>query len=178
MAISAKFVADFADFQSAVSAAQSKLVSFETGAGKVQAALGRMETSLSGRKLIQDATLMAQAVENIGGPAKLTATELQKLGSQAQAAADKMARMGLDVPPGLQAIATAAQKAEAGQKTLGQTVEGGSTSHSGSWSRRRCPPRRFWARSKARSAGSSACSPRASRPPARPSMRTCKSRRR
>lgn len=110
MAISGKFVADFADFNTAVQGAQTKLVSFETGASKVTSSLERMEQSLSGKKLIQDATLAVQAVENIGGVSKLTETELQKLASQATAATDKMRAMGIDIPPGLQKIADAATK--------------------------------------------------------------------
>jgi len=111
VAISGKFVADFADFTTAVQGAETKLVSFETGASKVTSSLQRMETSLSGRKLIQDATLAVQAVENIGGVSKLTDAELQKLAAQASAAAAKMRAMGIEVPPGIQKIAAAADHA-------------------------------------------------------------------
>jgi hypothetical protein len=124
MAISATFKADFADFQRAAQEATTKLVTFETGAAKAAAALGRMETSLSGKKLIQDATLMAQAVENIGGISKLTGDELQKVGAQAQAAADKMIRMGLEVPPKIQNIADAAKAAEAALEKVTTTTGG------------------------------------------------------
>jgi hypothetical protein len=112
MAIQASFQADFTNFQRAAQEAQAKLVTFESSAAKVTAALGRMETSLSGKKLIQDATLMAQAIENTGGVAKLTGDELQKFGAQAQAAADKLVKLGLEVPPGIQKIADAAVAAE------------------------------------------------------------------
>ncbi|MEP7304218.1 MAG: hypothetical protein ABJA98_01745 [Acidobacteriota bacterium] len=105
MAITGTFQADFSQFQAAVAAAETKLVSFETGSSKVTSALGRMETSLSGRKLIQDASLAVQAVENIGGVSKLTEAELQRLATQASAAADKMRAMGIEVPPGIQRIA-------------------------------------------------------------------------
>ena len=122
MAISGKFVADFSDFQAAVTSAETKLVSFETGANKVQASLERMENSLSGRKMIADATLMAQAVENVGGVSSLTDAELQRLGDSADEAIEKMKRMGVDVPPELQKISTAAAEARTGVEGIGEAA--------------------------------------------------------
>jgi hypothetical protein len=122
VAISGKFVGDFDDFNRAVASAETKLVSFEAGSSKVTSALERMETSLSGRKLIQDATLAAQAVENIGGVSKLTEAEVQRLGAQASAAADKMRAMGITVPPGIQNIADRARGAAEDTLRLGASA--------------------------------------------------------
>lgn len=112
MAITAKFVADFSPFTDAVNKAEVELRSFEQNASKVGKSLNSMVDNFSGRKLIQDATLMAEAVERIGGPTKLTQNELQRLGARAQEAAEKMHKLGVDVPPGIQKIAAAAQDAE------------------------------------------------------------------
>ncbi len=130
MAISAKFAADFSQFQSAVTDAQSKLASFETGAGKVATALGKLETSLSGRTLIQNATLMAEAVTRLGGSAgtaggilRLTDKELQTMGATASEAAAKLTAMGKAVPDSIQQIATAAEKATKSLKATGEQLQ-------------------------------------------------------
>src|SRR5688500_14170312 len=99
MPITATFSADFSSFQTAVSKAETSLRSFETGAHKVQGSLNRMVDSFSGRKLISDATLMAEAVERTGGSARLTDVEFARLQATVGAAKDKMVAMGQDVPP-------------------------------------------------------------------------------
>ena len=110
MAISGKFLADFEAFYSAVQKAEVELRGMETGAGKVGTSLNRMVDNFSGRKVIQDATLMAEAVERIGGTSKLTEQELERVAATATEAATKMKAMGVDVPPGIAAIATQATK--------------------------------------------------------------------
>lgn len=112
MAVSAVFKADFSSFQQAVEKANVSLRSFETGATKVEKSLNRMSNSLSGQAVIQQAQLMATAVDKIGGVSSLTAKELARLGPQAAEAAEKMARMGLGVDKRLTDIAAAAKKAE------------------------------------------------------------------
>src|SRR2546427_11774651 len=107
MSVNAKFIADFSSFQAAVAQAEVQLRGFEGSAAKVETSLNRMANSLSGTKLIQDATLMAQAVEQIGGPSKLTTNELARLGTQAGEAGEKMKRLRIEGPPGLEAIASA-----------------------------------------------------------------------
>jgi hypothetical protein len=101
------FKADFSDFYSAVQKAEKHLVEFEDDANKVTASLSRMTDNFSGKKLMQDATLAARAVEDLGGVSTLTAKELQIVGAKASEAADKMVRMGKDVPPEVQKIADA-----------------------------------------------------------------------
>ena len=59
--------ADFSSFTKAVDNAVISLKGFETGAGKVGDSLQRMADRFDGRKVIQDAILMADAVEKIGG---------------------------------------------------------------------------------------------------------------
>jgi hypothetical protein len=109
MPITGTFGADFSAFQTAVDQATTKLITFEGNATNVTNSLSRMEKSFSGVKIIQDATLMADAIERVGGVSKLTADELERAGNQAQAAADKMRAMGMDVPEGIQRIADAAK---------------------------------------------------------------------
>jgi len=111
MAISAKFQADFSDFQSAVAKAEVSLKTFETGAGKVGTSLNKMANSLSGNTIIQQATVMAEAVERVGGVSTLTEKELAKVSATATEAANKLRALGQDVPPGIQKIADAAKGA-------------------------------------------------------------------
>src|SRR5690349_3543167 len=112
MPINAKFQADFASFFAAVDKAETELKSFETQAGKVEKSLSRMTDNFSGRKLIQEATLAAKAVENVGGVSKLTETELKKVAASVEVASAKMKALGIEVPKSFTAITDAAKKAE------------------------------------------------------------------
>src|SRR5262245_16805859 len=110
--ISAKFQADFTSFEDAVKKADVTLKTLVSDADKVPASLARIGNSLQGTKLIQDATLMAEAVQRIGGVAVLTEKELQRVGAQAAEAAEKMRKLGIGVPENLQQIADAAKAAQ------------------------------------------------------------------
>ena len=87
MAIKAEFQADFSSFYDAVQQATVELRSFEAGAAKVEDQLTRMGNRFSGQKIIQDATLMAEAIERAGGVATLTEAELARVGRTANEAA-------------------------------------------------------------------------------------------
>ncbi len=129
MAVTAKFQADFTTFYDAVQKADVQLKGLDTGAGKVSTSLTRMANSLNGTKLIQDATLMAAAVDKIGGVSKLTAAELQKVGAQAADAIAKINARGLkdlglkEVPPDLVKIAQAADAAAKPVASLGSAFQ-------------------------------------------------------
>jgi hypothetical protein len=71
-----------------------ELKSFETGANKVEGSIKRMADSLSGVKVIQEARIMAAAIEKIGGVTKLTDAEMKKFTATMGAAADKMKALG------------------------------------------------------------------------------------
>lgn len=122
MSISARFEADFASFQSAVKNAETSLKSFETGAGRVETSLNKMVDSLSGRRLVQDATLMAEAVDRIGGVSKLSTSELERMSSKATEAVAKMKALGVDVPVGLQKIADHSKLTSVQLDAMGSTA--------------------------------------------------------
>jgi hypothetical protein len=107
MAINARFQADFSSFLDAIAKADVALVDMSKGASKVEGSLNRMTDGFSGRKLIQEATLMAEAIERAGGVSMLTARELEQVGTKANEATEKMKKLGLDAPPGLQKLADA-----------------------------------------------------------------------
>src|SRR5580765_5929064 len=112
MALSATFAADFSTFTNACAKAEVSLKGIESGASAGGSKLTRMGDSLSGNKNIQQAALLAGAVERVGGVSVLTATELQRVGTVATEAAEKLRVLGQDVPPGIQKIAEAAKAAE------------------------------------------------------------------
>lgn len=113
MAVTAKFQADFSSFDKAVKEAEIELRSFESGAGKVEKALSNMVDRFSGRRAIQEAGLIERAVQEVGGISALTEKELQTLGAKATEAIEKMKKIGVVVPPGLQNVADAAKTADA-----------------------------------------------------------------
>src|ERR1051326_290634 len=112
MPLNATFSADFASFVRACADAEVSLKGIDSGASKVGTSLTRMADSLSGVKVIQQATLMAEAVGRVGGVSTLTQTELAKVGAVAQEAQAKLIALGQEVPPKIQAIADAAKAAQ------------------------------------------------------------------
>lgn len=123
MAVTAKFQADFSSFLQAIDKAEVALVDFGQGAGKVESSLNRMVDNFSGRKLIQEASLMTIAVEKAGGIATLTASEIEKVGTKANEAADKMKKLGYDVPAGLQKLADETKNVDTASGALTDTVK-------------------------------------------------------
>lgn len=105
MALSATFTANFSNFYDAVTKAESKLKDFGTGADRVGGRLSSLTNQFSGIKIVQEATVMAKAIEDIGGASMLTAKELQRVGATAQEAVEKMKKLGMDVPKNIQDIA-------------------------------------------------------------------------
>ncbi len=126
MAIKAVIGTDFTSFFDAVKKADVTLQGFEGSAVKVEKSLGRMTDSFKGTKLISDATLMAQAIENAGGVATLTGKQLEIAGAKAEEAAQKMRLVGEQVPENLQKVADAATQA---QHALGQFDIAGAIEH-------------------------------------------------
>lgn len=109
MAVTAKFTADFSSFTDAIDKAEVELADFSKGAAGVEARLNRMVDNFSGRKLIQEAALMSTAIEKSGGVATLTGQQLEQAGKKAAEAAEKMKKLGIDVPVSIQNIADAAK---------------------------------------------------------------------
>src|SRR5678816_4591911 len=110
MALTAKFIADFSSFNDAVSKAEAKLSDFATGASKVENALKRMTDGLVGKKVVQEAALMAKSVEAIGGVANLTASNLSRVAKASAEAVDQLQRLGKGVPEGIARLARESQK--------------------------------------------------------------------
>jgi hypothetical protein len=103
--LNARFDADFSQLQKAVDGADVHLQTFEKAANRASAEVGKLASSFRGDALIRDATLAAKAVEAIGGSARLSATEQQKLLTTTTAAIDALKRQGAEIPPGIAKIA-------------------------------------------------------------------------
>lgn len=101
----AKFLADFAPFEAALERAETKVREFGTEPQKVERALSRMTDAFSGRRLIEEATLAAEAVQRIERQGGLTGEELRKVATLADQAAQKLRAMGQDVPERLATLA-------------------------------------------------------------------------
>src|SRR5262245_193461 len=112
MAITATFRADFSSFLDAVDKAEVALVDFSKGASKVESSLNKMVDNFSGRKLIQEATLLTTAIDKAGGVSKLTAKELEAAGNKAAEAAEKMKKLGYEVPAAMEKIIAESKKLE------------------------------------------------------------------
>lgn len=130
MAVNAVFLADFASFHHAVQKAEVELRSFESGANKVTSTLNRMTDSFSGRKIISEATLMAEVFQRAGGSASFTTSELQRMGTTGAAAVEKMRALGIDIPPGIQKIA---DQAKGVNKVIGSDLLGTLTKVAGAF---------------------------------------------
>lgn len=131
MPLSAKFEADFSTFYDACQKAEVSLKSFEGGAAKAEGQLNSMADALTGRKLISDATLMAEAVQRVGGTATLTATQLMRVRTQALEAEAKLTALGKSVPPEIRKITDEARGAEVRLQRMAEAplrlVKGAST---------------------------------------------------
>jgi hypothetical protein len=104
MAVTAKFRADFGDFEQAVRGAEAQLADFGKGATSAASSLARVTDAFSGRVLIQQATLAVRAVSDLGGASTLTEKEVVKLSATLDDAAAKAGKMGIQLPQGLQAF--------------------------------------------------------------------------
>jgi hypothetical protein len=116
------FIADFSSFNAAVEAAEVTLRKLDTGAAKVGASLSRMTEQLLGQKVVKEATLMAEAIERIGGVSKLTDDELQRMASVAAAAAEKLTLLGKAVPDQIAELAGHAKAATNEFKGMGDIL--------------------------------------------------------
>lgn len=128
MAVTAKFIADFTSFNDAVSKAEQKLSGFQTGASKVEDALKRMGDSLVGKRVVQEAALMAKAVDGIGGVSKLTASNLERVAKTSAEAVDQLKRLGKDVPENIARIAKESAELAKQQENVAKSTDGASTS--------------------------------------------------
>jgi hypothetical protein len=122
MSVNAKFIADFDSFTGAVAKADVELKGLETDASKVESSLNRMADSFSGRKIIQDATLAAEAINQIGGASTLTENEQKKVNATVTEAIAKYQALGLQAPKALTDLQAATKGVTQEHDALASTV--------------------------------------------------------
>jgi hypothetical protein len=106
MAYQATFTANFQQFDAAVKNAQKNVEAFEFNVKGTQRALQQMVSSFDGSRVIREATLMASAVDKIGGATKLTENEQRRLNSTLQETIAKFNALGQEAPDDIKKIAT------------------------------------------------------------------------
>lgn len=122
----ATFEADFTTFRAEVDASLVKMRGFESESENVSAALSKMVDQFSGRAVIAEATLMAEAIQRLGGASHLTAAEIVKVGQTAIDAAEQFEKWGQAIPKPIQGlidVAAASVDAAAKAKRLRDEVD-------------------------------------------------------
>lgn len=122
MALTSKFIADFTSFYDAVQKASVMVKDLSKDADKASADFNKMVNSLSGEKVRQQATVMARAVEEVGGASKLTDTELRRVNATVTEAAAKMQKLGIAVPQSFKDIQKAAEGLDKPTQGWGSTL--------------------------------------------------------
>jgi hypothetical protein len=130
MAITGTFAADFTAFQTAVDGAVLKLKDIESGSAKVQSAFDRMTDTFSGRRVIEQATLMAEVFDRSTGAAEFTTAELTRMGTVGAEALEKLRKTGEPIPEKLVAMARATRDVGTAAATSTPQVSGLHTSFS------------------------------------------------
>lgn len=86
------------------------LKDFETGAGRVEKSLNKLADGFSGRKIIQDANLMAEAIHRIGGASQLTEAEQRRVNAVLTEAIAKYKALGVEAPTHMRVLAEATKQ--------------------------------------------------------------------
>lgn len=108
MAITGKFEADFSSFAREVDKAVVSLNGFQQTSEKVGKSLSQMADRFSGTKIVEQGLEINRLFKTTEDLALLTKRELAEVGATAAEAADKMQRLGLEVPENLRQIANEA----------------------------------------------------------------------
>ncbi len=101
MALTATFAADFTQFEKSLQSATVKLTTFERATKNVNRGLQREIESFSGQKLATEAARIVEAVNRVGGVARLTETELKRVNSVISETTLKFKALGQEVPPSI-----------------------------------------------------------------------------
>lgn len=118
--LKATFLADFDNFTSAVKKAELDLKGMETGAQKVQDKFNAVADSFSGRKIVQDANLVTEAIGRMGGASQLTEREQAKVNRAVSEAIEKYRVLGQQAPQAMIDLEKATRKVES---ATGQVAE-------------------------------------------------------
>lgn len=91
---------------------------------ETEKSLVRMVRSFSGAETIKEASLMTEAIRQVGGVSKLTAEEQKRANTVIQEATEKMRLLGQTVPAAMKQASTALQQANQDTFKLSDTMKG------------------------------------------------------
>lgn len=120
--VTGKFVADFDSFYDAVEKAEVSLKSFEGGAATVQRRLNTLADGFSGRKVIQEASLVSEAIREIGGVSKLSTDEAARSLRTLEAGFEKMLKSGEEIPTSMMKTAAELRRVGTAADAADQSV--------------------------------------------------------
>jgi hypothetical protein len=118
MAVTAKFVADFSSFMAAAKSAEGALDKLSSAAGVTERSVDKAAKAFSGENLIASAIRATEAVNSIGGAAKLTESEMARVNRTVTEAIEKMKLLGIQPPADMLKLADATTVASQNQSTL------------------------------------------------------------
>lgn len=118
MAVTAKFVADFSSFMTAAKSAEGALDKLASAAGVTERSVDKAAKAFSGENLIASAIRATDAVNSIGGAAKLTESEMARVNRTVTEAIEKMKLLGIQPPADMLKLADATTVASQNQSTL------------------------------------------------------------
>lgn len=105
MALKANFEANFNKLYTALDEAEVRFKSTALEGTKLQSAIDKIGDKWSGRKVIEDAALMAASIEKIGGASVLTAAEARRVNATLNEALEKANKTGIEASAAMKKLA-------------------------------------------------------------------------
>ena len=124
MSVTAKFNADFSNFQRQVREGVKSIAELEKAAGASEGGVQRLQKAFSGANIIREARDTADAVARIGGAAALTEKEQARVNATVSEAIAKYKALGLQAPADMQALAKATETNTGVMGALKQALNG------------------------------------------------------
>ncbi len=122
--VTAKFNADFSNFQKQVREGIASVAELEKAAGASEGSVQRLQRAFSGERMIRDARDTADAVARIGGASALTEREQARVNATVSEALAKYKALGIQAPADLQALAKATEANTGVMGALKQALNG------------------------------------------------------
>jgi predicted nucleic acid-binding Zn-ribbon protein len=123
MALTARFTADFSQFEAALKNAQVNITTFERGIKTAAAEISKFASAFSGANIERQAASMAAAIESIGGATKLTSREQQHALATLDQLIEKYRVLGKQVPAEIEKVQRELKELQAQQTQTAANVQ-------------------------------------------------------
>jgi len=124
MAVTASFQADFSKWITGIQQVNGSLDQLRQVTGVTETSFERMVSRFDGSKVMREAVSMVDAVDKLGGAARLTDTEAAKINRTVSEAIEKMQRLGGTAPPEMLKLRDATERAGESTESLGTRLTG------------------------------------------------------